>query len=165
MNLDILKGSPEVNMNTEAEKKIYEYLNKFKLEKFTGREKIELSPSELQIKYYRDRLDLKKGIKNGEVVGVDCLNRYFIYYCTQNKALFLLQIEFDLNEIFGSDVTGLMDLREEKILGNKINFEEADTIIDNYIEWTIENRSQSEKEKIEKSTLEDQKFDKWFDLA
>lgn len=165
MNLDILKGSPEIKMNTQAEKKIYEYLNKFKLEKFTGKEKIELGSSELQVKYYEDRLDLKKGIKNGEVVGVDCLNRYFIYYCNQNKALFLLQIEFDLNEIFGSDVTSLMDLREEKISGKKINFEEADTLIGNYIEWKIEDAPQSEKENIEKSSLEDQKFDKWFDLA
>lgn len=165
MNLDILKGSPEVKMNTQAEKKIYEYLNKFKLEKFTGKEKIELSPGELQVKYYEDRSDLKKGIKDGEVVGIDCLKRYFIYYCSQNKKLFLLQIEFDLNEIFGSDVTSLMDLREEKISGNKITFEEADILIDNYIEWKIEGKPQSEKEKIEKSSLEEQKFDKWFDLA
>lgn len=163
MNLDILKGNHEVKMNTQAEKKIYEYLNKFKLEKFTGKEKIDLSPGELQVKYHKDRLDLKKGIKGGEVVGIDCLNRYFMYYCTHNKALFLLQIEFDLNEIFGSDVTSLMDLREEKILGSKISFEEADTIIDNYIEWIIENRVQNEK--IENESLEDQKFDKWFDLA
>lgn len=171
MKFNILKGATDIKLKSVIERRIYEYLETFEMKSFKRDEKLNLSSSEMQLRSFVSKNEMKKGIKDGFVVSVDCFSRYFIYFSRESLSMYLLKIQFDLNEIFGSDITGLMDIREEKISGETIGLDEADILMDNYLEWVKdeseakETRLAEEKKEDEGSKLDikEEELNRWFE--
>lgn len=171
MKFNLLKGATEVKLKSATERRIYEYLDTFEVRSFKGEEKLNLNTSEMELRFFTEKSEIKRGIREGFVVSVDCFNRYFICFSRKDLSMYLLRIQFDLDEMFGRDVADLMDVREEKILGARIGIEEAETLIDNYLDWMVERGTREEvrdpeeavkSEKV-KGDIGDKELESWFE--
>ena len=171
MKLNLLKGATEIKLKSATERRIYEYLDTFKVRPFKREEKLNLSTSDMELRFFTEKSEIKRGIREGFVVSVDCFNRYFICFSRKDLSMYLLRIQFDLDEMFGRDVADLMDVREEKISGVSIGMEEAETLIDNYLEWMMERGKGEEaggpqegaKSGKVRGDIEDKELESWFE--
>ncbi len=170
MKFNLLKEATEIKLGSATERRIYEYLETFKVKELQRKEIENLGAGEMQIRTFKSKGEIKRGVRDGFVVAIDCFNRYFICLSKREQSIYLLKIQFDLDEIFGREAADLMDIREEKILGVGIGIEEAETLIDNYLEWMKE-RERAEKEVVKeevkgdrsKEGAESEELKRWFE--
>ncbi len=170
MKFNLLKGATEIKLRSATERRIYEYLETFKVSHLKGIERLGLASDEMQLRSFASKSELKRGVRDGFVVAIDCFNRYFICFSKGEQSIYLLKIQFDLDEIFGRDAADLMDVREEEILGTVIGIEEAETLIDNYLEWMKEReepKREEAEEKIKEERIEEEiereELRRWFE--
>ncbi|GLI56432.1 hypothetical protein PM10SUCC1_19460 [Propionigenium maris DSM 9537] len=173
MKFNLLKGAAEIKLRSVNERRIYEYLETFKVKELQREERVNLGSEEMQIRSFESKGEIKRGVRDGFVVAIDCFNRYFICLSKRGReqSIYLLKIQFDLDEIFGREAADLMDLREEKVLGAGIGIEEAETLIDNYLEWMKEREEHKEeaaKEKVvedrAEKDIENEELKRWFEV-
>lgn len=169
MKFNLLKGATEVKLKSATERRIYEYLDNFEVKPLKREEKLGLGSTEVELRFFTNKGEIKDGIREGFAVSVDCFNRYFICFSRKDLSMYLLRVQFDLDEMFGRDVAGLMDVREEEISGVGIGIEEAETLIDNYLEWMAEREGRGKKEAAQEGAgkgegvIEDEKLKRWFE--
>ncbi len=169
MKFNLLKGAAEVKLKSAAERRIYDYLGTFEVRSLKREEKSGFGSGEMELRYFSNKGEIKKGIREGFAVSVDCFNRYYICFSRRNGSMYLLKIQFDLDEIFGRDAADLMDIREEEVLGIGVGIEEAETLIDNYLEWIGERKGTGEAtkedsaEEVAEIGIRDEKLERWFD--
>lgn len=159
MEVKFMRKNREIKMGSPAEKKLYGYLGHFKLKDLGGKEKLSFGREEIQMGRYDSRKKIKEGIGRGEAVVIDCLERNLLYFCRERMAMYLLQIDMDLGEIFGQEITGIMDIREESMRGSVISLQEADELICNYLLWLSEEKGEVEEE----ASVEKEDFERWIE--
>lgn len=155
MKFNLFKKVSDIKLKTLSEREMYRYLDSFELKTFKRGENLNLKADDIQLGFFKSRNEIKNALKEGFMVCIDCFKRSFIYFSREEAVLYLLRIDFDLNEIFGRDVAELMDIREEKILGKNIELQEADILIDNYLKWIEEEREIEEARVLEKDETDD----------